>query len=203
MQENMQEETLDAYELASALADGELEGAEFALALSALQASEEAQLRWHTYHLVGDVLRSGSHAAVGARDAAFVARLRQRLQVEQMRPQPVLPDVPASAQAGTNDSLWRWKLVAGFSSLAVVGILAWQLVMPRMQEGAAMQLAGSDSSAPTVDPAMQPARAGMPLMLRDPQLDQLIAAHQQFGGTSALQMPAGFLRNATFERPAR
>jgi sigma-E factor negative regulatory protein RseA len=34
-------------------------------------------------------------------------------------------------------------------------------------------------------------------------LDQLLAAHQQFGGTSALQMPAGFVRNATFERPAR
>jgi sigma-E factor negative regulatory protein RseA len=30
-----------------------------------------------------------------------------------------------------------------------------------------------------------------------------MAAHRQFGGASALQMPAGFLRNATFEGPAR
>jgi sigma-E factor negative regulatory protein RseA len=30
-----------------------------------------------------------------------------------------------------------------------------------------------------------------------------MAAHRQFGGTSALQMPTGFLRNATFEESAR
>ena len=40
-------------------------------------------------------------------------------------------------------------------------------------------------------------------MLRDARLDELLAAHKQFGGISALQMPAGFLRNATFENPAR
>jgi sigma-E factor negative regulatory protein RseA len=42
-----------------------------------------------------------------------------------------------------------------------------------------------------------------PVMIRDPQLDALLAAHRQFGGTSALQMPTGFLRNATFEEGAR
>ncbi len=36
-------------------------------------------------------------------------------------------------------------------------------------------------------------------MIRDPRLDELLAAHRQLGNsTSALQMPAGFLRNATF-----
>jgi len=40
-------------------------------------------------------------------------------------------------------------------------------------------------------------------MIRDPQLDALLAAHRQFGGTSALQMPAGFLRRATFEEGPR
>jgi sigma-E factor negative regulatory protein RseA len=35
-------------------------------------------------------------------------------------------------------------------------------------------------------------------MLRNPQLDALIAAHNQVGGSSALQMPSGFLRSATF-----
>ena len=39
-------------------------------------------------------------------------------------------------------------------------------------------------------------------MIRDPRLDELLAA-QQFGKTTALQMPAGFLRNATFEAPKR
>ena len=35
------------------------------------------------------------------------------------------------------------------------------------------------------------------------QDEGLLAAHKQFGGTSALQMPAGFLRNATFEGGGR
>jgi sigma-E factor negative regulatory protein RseA len=41
------------------------------------------------------------------------------------------------------------------------------------------------------------------VMIRDPRLDELLAAHKQFGGASALQMPAGFMRNATIEGPAR
>jgi sigma-E factor negative regulatory protein RseA len=41
------------------------------------------------------------------------------------------------------------------------------------------------------------------VMLRDPELDALMAAHQQMGGHSAWQMPSGFLRNATYERPVR
>jgi sigma-E factor negative regulatory protein RseA len=36
-------------------------------------------------------------------------------------------------------------------------------------------------------------------MIRDPRLDELLAAHKQAGGATALQMPSGFLRNATFD----
>jgi sigma-E factor negative regulatory protein RseA len=38
-------------------------------------------------------------------------------------------------------------------------------------------------------------------MLRDPRLDELVAAHRQYHGATNLQMPAGFLRNATFDTP--
>jgi sigma-E factor negative regulatory protein RseA len=41
------------------------------------------------------------------------------------------------------------------------------------------------------------------VMVRNPELDALMAAHQQLGGHSAFQMPSGFLRNATFERQQR
>jgi sigma-E factor negative regulatory protein RseA len=41
------------------------------------------------------------------------------------------------------------------------------------------------------------------VMLRDPQLDAMLAAHRQAGGAPALQMSAGFLRNATFEGTSR
>jgi sigma-E factor negative regulatory protein RseA len=40
-------------------------------------------------------------------------------------------------------------------------------------------------------------------MIRDARLDQLLAAHRQFGSATALQTSGGFLRNATFEGPAR
>jgi hypothetical protein len=41
-------------------------------------------------------------------------------------------------------------------------------------------------------------------MIRDPRLDEFMAAHRQLAGASGLQMPAaGFLRNAAFEGSSR
>jgi sigma-E factor negative regulatory protein RseA len=65
---------------------------------------------------------------------------------------------------------------------------------------------GQSAAAPATEPvtAQGAALAQAPqVMLRDARLDALMAAHKQFGGTSALQMPAGFLRNATFDGSER
>lgn len=198
-------------ELVSALADGQLRGEEFARALALIEHSEDARAQWQAYHLVGDVLRSDELAADGTRDAAFAARLRQRLQQEnpmlQSRDAIELIAVGAYASSasgrnhaedpGANDASLRWKLVAGFTSLAAVMVVGWQLASSygTVQAGAQLAQAG----APVQPVVAEAAQA----MIRDPRLDQLLAAHQQFGGTSALQMPAGFVRNATYERPAR
>jgi sigma-E factor negative regulatory protein RseA len=40
-------------------------------------------------------------------------------------------------------------------------------------------------------------------MIRDPELDKLLEAHRLNGGISALQLPAGFVRNATFDKSSR
>jgi sigma-E factor negative regulatory protein RseA len=64
-----------------------------------------------------------------------------------------------------------------------------------------VQLAVARPAANTAQTEL--AQAGPQVMIRDPRLDELLAAHKQFGGASALQMPAGFLRNATFEAPQR
>lgn len=197
MHKTRQDVSADARELASALADGELQGAEFARALAVLQDSAEAQRSWHDYHLVGDVLRAGATSALGAHDPAFVARLRQRLQEQAGPSRAAVQPLVAPVRHSANDGFWRWKLAAGLSSLAAVALLGWQLAVPRPQEASAVQLAQPDT------PAVPLASTEGAVMIRDPRLDQLIAAHQQLGGTSALQMPAGFLRNATFERPAR
>lgn len=200
MQETKTQQTEQAHELVSALADGELHGAEFTRALAVLASSPQAQAHWHSYHLVGDVLRAGAGTVVGAHDAAFVARLRLRLQQEGA---PVLPGAGigrVNVQPSANDSVWRWKLVAGLSSLAVVAVLGWQLAVPSPQ---AVQMAVSGQAPVQPQTSVAQTNAEPSVMIRDPRLDQLITAHQQLGGTSALQMPAGFLRNATFERPSR
>ncbi len=204
MQETKMQQAERVHELASALADGELQGAEFTQALALLEASPEAQACWHSYHLVGDVLRAGAGAAVGAHDPAFMARLHQRLQQERHRPQAESALRLADVRSSANDDVWRWKLVAGLCSLAVVGVLTWQFTVSSPQ-AQAIQMAVAVPSPAGSQPSLAQAgtNAAAPIMIRDPRLDQLIAEHQQLGGTSALQMPAGFLRNATFERPAR
>ena len=188
-------------ELVSALADGKLRGEEFARTVDWVNETDEARRTWHTYHLVGDVLRSGE-SVVSAYDADFLQRLKLRLQQETLRSRPIVaPDLISNEQgmarasvqndlnsSSANDSRFRWKLLAGLASLSTVAVMGWQMVGGWVDLGAAPQL------------AQVPVQSVLPQrMIRDPQLDALLAAHKQFGGTSALQGPAGFLRNATFD----
>ena len=99
-----------------------------------------------------------------------------------------------------NSSVFRWKMVAGFASLAAVAAIGWNSLSALQGQG--KQLASAPVPQPTEVLAVSEG-AGQPVMLRDPRLDELLQAHKQFGSTSALQMPAGFLRNATFEEPSR
>lgn len=197
----MTQDARNPHELVSALADGELRGDEFAQALALLDTSAEARAHWHACQVAGDVLRARDLAGRAAGDAEFVARLRQRLQAEQpAHRHPAfaaeLERRSAVALPAANDAL-RWKRVAGFASLAALAVVAWQL----MREGG-ISSAGPQLARQNI-PAVQATNAPVMAMTRDPRLDQFLAAHQQFGGASALQKPAGFLRNATFEQPAR
>ena len=76
-------DTMRTEELISALADGQLAGDAFARGVELAAADPVARQAWHTYHLIGDVLRSGEHAA-GALPAEFLGRLQARLQQEQV-----------------------------------------------------------------------------------------------------------------------
>lgn len=213
----MTQDCLVNRELVSALADGQLRGEEFARTVEAVANAPDARAAWHAYHLMGDVLRSGELAA-GGHDTAFVTRLQLRLQ----REVSVSPaDVAAGSIAepvhltrargishrevsGANEPVLRWKRVAGFASLAAISAIGWNVVSGWGGQNGAPQLAqGSAASAVSVQPPVTLAGGEPQRMLRDPRLDELLAAHKQFGGASALQMPAGFLRNATFEGAAR
>jgi sigma-E factor negative regulatory protein RseA len=200
---------LDTRESVSALADGQLRGAAFASAVEAVAVDAQARQAWHTYHLIGDVLRSGELAACG--DSAFVDRLRARLRQEpgldrpRLAPAAVAPHRAAAAPA--NESSFRWKLAAGFASLAAVAAIGWNAAGGWADRALPAQLAQqSPAAAAPAQPVLATVAVagGEPqVMIRDARLDELLAAHKQFGGASALQMPAGFLRNATFEGSAR
>lgn len=203
---------MDRREQLSAMADGQLQGVELADALAYAGQDDEAIATWQLYHLVGDVLRSPELARPV--DDGFMSRLRtelakEPLPVRMQDPVQVAVVAPAST-AAANASVFRWKMAAGFASLAAVAAIGWASV-ESLQAGpgqapAGAQLAQSADRAVGAPAAPVVAVAdaeGQQVMIRDPRLDELLAAHKQFGSTSALQMPAGFLRNATFETPSR
>jgi sigma-E factor negative regulatory protein RseA len=189
---------MEKQEIISALADGQLQGAAFEEGVALAVSDVEAREAWHTYHLIGDVLRSGEHAAV-TMPTAFMSRLQVRLRQEKEltlveSPAPVRT---AHSEPAANDSSFRWKLVAGFASVAAVAAIGWSLVIgPGGAVNTQPQLAA-------IPPGAVLAGTERGVMLRDPKLDEFLAAHRQLGGASALQMPAGFLRNATFEGASR
>jgi sigma-E factor negative regulatory protein RseA len=196
---------MNTQELISALADGQLQGEALQRGLEAAVSDPAAVDAWQTYHLIGDILRS-RELARGTAPSEFIARLQENLRLEQpLAGPPVRPaDVTTKAQAAhharpaANEGQF-WKLVAGLASVAAVAAIGWT-VLGTGGKGAGAQLAGATGTQqPGVFLTGSPGGA----MLRDPRLDQLLQAHRQLGGATALQAPAGFLRNATFEGPAR
>jgi len=211
--------TTTVHEQVSALADGHLRDDEFAQVIDKVCSSDELRATWHAYHVVGDVLRSGVHSACSD-SSQFLSRLQQRLAAEPSAPvlAPEAASMPVLQRAeAANEPVFRWKLVAGAASLAAAAAIGWnwvggvgpqpsaQLAQQQQQQGSGSVLAATASS-PQATSVLTPMRVvvgnGNPqVMLRDPRLDQLLEAHQQAGGAS--QMPSGFLRNATFDGPAR
>lgn len=199
------------HEQLSALADGQLRGDEFAQAMK-LAETQEGLATWQMYHLVGDVMRSSELARPA--DLSFLAELRSQLAKEpggvgwaDGEATQVAPS-GAAAAAPANASVFQWKMAAGIASLAAVAAIGWHAFSGQPgAQGAGPQLAVAPAAVsspqePVVTLA-ETAVTGQPVMIRDPRLDELLAAHRQFGSTTSLQMPAGFLRNATFEAPAR
>lgn len=204
--------TMPTCELLSALVDGQLADDDLAVALEACQQGEAALASWNAYHLIGEVLRSPA-SQVQIADLAFVERLNLRLAQEAPRITATAPmvtvDIGAAAPAlakpagnvvhhrgqASNDGNFRWKLVAGLASLAAVAAIGWNAA-GLLAPAAGPQLALVPSPAQQVVVASPQGP-----MVRDARLEELLAAHKQLGGASALQLPAGFLRNATFETP--
>ncbi|TXT37149.1 MAG: sigma-E factor negative regulatory protein RseA [Comamonadaceae bacterium] len=203
----------------SALVDGQLPDDEWAQVLSELESNEQARADWDVYHLVGDVMRA-NQTPVRAHDPEFLLKLRSRLTHDAT--EIVAVDALSIRDTGqkytnieaANEPVWR--LVAGLASVAVVSVLAWQGLhwVSSADPAAVPQLAQQQSVPESISRTAQvlirsdgssalALNAEPQVMIRDPQLDALLAAHRQFGGGTALQMPAGFLRQAAFASGGR
>lgn len=178
-------------EAVSALLDGECTALQAAEVTRAYAGSVDVQVAWSRYQWLGEALRADHGATAGPGSREFVGGVMARI-AQEAATAPVAVAAPRAAAA--NEALFRWKMVAGVASLCAVAALAWQLVVAPAP-GAAPQLAQAPAAVPVV--------TEHGVVLRDPQLEELMAAHRQYGGVSALQMPAGFLRNATYEAPQR
>ena len=196
----------------SALTDGELMREEFPALFQACEQNPGVSGSWNTYHVIGEVLRSPG-STVQATDFAFLARLNQQLAKEPSfgtgprvsAPHSGVDSIQTLSKVvgehrgpASNDGNFRWKMVSGFACVAAVSAIAWSMngLMvpaggPQLAQLGALEVATSPQQVVVASP--------QGLMVRDTRLEELLAAHKQLGATSALPVPSGFLRNATFE----
>jgi len=194
----MNDNNSEYQELISALADGKIDDKDFTRTLSWMADNPQSLIDWSAYHLVGDVMRFGERASVGSGHEKLLAAIRGRLSSN--FPQEDLNQVmnqnkfELRPHESANQANFHWKVVAGLASLMAVAVLGWQLWISPNIDSSANQLARNEANS------LQPE---LPLMIRSPELDKLLEDHRHNGGISAFQLPAGFMRNATFDRSSR
>lgn len=205
-------------EQVSALVDGHLDAAAGTQVLGHMGADASLRDDWHLYQVIGDVLRNPAMAPTKS-ELDFLDRLRPALEQEARQSRQTLMagtasfETAASPEAtliapvnyetkpAANAPVFRWKLLAGVAVFA----LTLGVFLGEYQTGSGAQPQLANTAVEAVQTASQLAadEPGNAVMIRDPELDALLAAHQQMGGSTALQKPSGFLRNATFERSGR
>ncbi len=180
---------------------------------------------WHAYQVIGDVLRNNRVVASAQAPSDFLAGVRERLRSESApepqsaRDERLFVKTPAEVlvrEPAANDAVFRWKLVAGVASLAAVMAVSWTVLSGAPSGAGGMagpQLAAAPVHAEAVVPvavnaATTPSNSvvvntGQGPLIRDARLEELLAEHRQNGGMSALQMPTGFIRNATYDAAGR
>jgi len=202
-----------ALENLSAMADGEVDPAAAARACLAWRDDASVRLAWHSYHLIGDVLRSEDLAI--RHDASLLTALRARLADEPtvLAPEALAPQADVSGRRHANGARSaRWSWVAPSAVAAGFVLVAGALMVTRQSapggDAAALSASARFDRSSTrdggLDSTLQPRASAADIKLvRDARLDRYLAAHQQFAGSTALGVPSGFLRNAAAEAPNR
>lgn len=208
----------------SALMDGAISDQDWDALWQGAGHSSATHENWNAYQVVRDALRGGAPLAAATPPAAFLASFQARLHQElAAAPQKdegerltsgVSPMIGARASAA-NDSVFRWKMLAMAASVSAVMAVSWGVLGTATADRAGQagpELALATPPAPAAEVAVaEPGsgnasvivNTGQGTLIRDARLEALLAEHRQYGGMSALQKPAGFLRNATYDAPDR
>lgn len=198
----------------SALMDGELDASAAALACRAWRDDAQLRSQWHLHHLIGDVMRSEDLVSDAKRDARFLEAVRKRLAEEPvvLAPSSVAAAVVLAPTRARRSWMAPAAVAAGFA------VVAGTLVVTQMAGGLGSRDLGADSSLaqapspvqavalserPASGASEMPAAGLNGQLVRDARLDEYLAAHKKFGGSSFSGGPSGFLRNASVEVPAR
>lgn len=156
-----------------AFADGELSNADCTRLFAQLEreVGNDALLhQWRAMHLAGEAMRAPHVFAARSEAAedAFLHKLRVKLASEpfaqkpvvrpQLTPAPIVQTVPQAGTEAANAAVFRWKMAAGFASLAAVAAIGWSN-LPQLGQGAGgntqTQLAQQTRQAQPASPASQ------------------------------------------------
>ncbi|MDR7151215.1 sigma-E factor negative regulatory protein RseA [Hydrogenophaga palleronii] len=179
-----------------------------------------AHENWNAYQVVRDALRGGAPLAAATPPAAFLASFQARFHQElAAAPKKKVSENPTGVTspgervrvAAANDSTFRWKMLAMAASVSAVMAVSWGVLGTVTADRAAQpgpELALASPPVPSEEAVVaEPGSAntsvivntGQGPLIRDARLEALLAEHRQYGGMTALQKPAGFLRNATYD----
>lgn len=186
----------------SALMDGELDDAAAARLAEDCRHDPRLRAAWHSYHLIGDVMRSQDLAQPPGHDAAFVLRLRERLAAEPVLLAPAPVAMPEQRRRRLPSRAWAASAVAA-GAMAVGGVLVLTRLQPLEPSPAAAVLAQAPQTTPqlpagtTTVVAQEPVPAPAPAavaqaddrLLRDARLDRYLVAHKQWGSSFAMPVP--------------
>jgi sigma-E factor negative regulatory protein RseA len=196
----------------SALFDGECTMPQVEALLTRGDAAAD-RATWDAYRCIGQALRAQA-AAHGGADPAFVRAVMARVAHETGETlveassvsEAATPGAVSARMPAANDAVFRWKVVAGVAAVAAAVAIVWGSGgLPGAPEGGAQWARNTQDNAPAPTVVSAPAvpASASSGVVRDPQIEELMAAHRQWGGASALQTSAGFLRAASYDVPAR
>jgi sigma-E factor negative regulatory protein RseA len=188
----------------SALADGQADAV--TRGCSAWVADPAARAAWHTYHLIGDIMRSEDLSHSPARDQRFLAAFGERLAQEPV----VLAPMPVPAAPARPRPRHRWlapaAAAAGFAAVAGMLVVTRMAAPdadvngPVLAQRAPLGGAVGGTVLPAGNAVLAAPTAGVsPLqnleMIRDARLDSYLRAHREGTFSASVAVPGGALRS--------